>query len=70
MTRKDYVAIAEQFTATHQDMMSTTISAFEVWEMLRDGIAAVFAHDNPCFDYGRFINACLNSQIDNGGGSV
>ena len=68
MTKKDYIKIAEQFAATHQEMTSITVSALQVWEILRDGMAVILADDNPRFNYGRFFVACRsNPEPKNGG---
>ena len=63
MTKKDYAAIAAVFKTATQDFQSKYPSDFEEgyryeWECLRNGIADVFAADNPRFSRIQFYRAC------------
>jgi hypothetical protein len=63
MSRKDYVAFAAELAAQRKHFLtcSDKVSAYAV-ESVADGIANVFAADNPRFDRVRFLAACSNSR--------
>jgi len=68
MTKKDYAAIAAVFKTAAKDFQSKDWPLgpcyhFEEgyryeWEYLRNGIADVFAADNPRFSREKFYKAC------------
>lgn len=69
MTRKDYEAVAE-FLATTASTIETTIHAPAVYEAKRalmaeivNGLAEVFASENPRFSRERFARACQATEL-------
>jgi hypothetical protein len=72
MTRKDYVALAEAFSAVQpRPGIGMTETAFVVnggrdrwrgWEDAMRATADVLAADNPRFDRARFIKACQGEK--------
>ena len=55
MTRKDYEAIAEIFSAVEKERPRQEVGA--ILAVMR-GLADYFEKDNPRFDRDRFVEAC------------
>ena len=59
MSRKDYVAFAELVHMLVHDQCDTRPGGGLQLDTLVEGMADIFAGDNPRFDRGRFLVACL-----------
>lgn len=63
MTRKDYQAIAKAIAKVRADRRGgygLDIEARHAIEEIEDGLAAVFAADNPRFNRDKFLTACMD----------
>ena len=58
MTRKDYVVVA-QILSSYKDLIGDEFTYHD----LVDDFAAMFAEDNPRFDFNRFISACNRDEL-------
>lgn len=58
MTRKDYVAIAQELSAIMPSPAVDGQEKYDVWYSCCHAVAQVFGDDNPRFDYKRFYDAC------------
>lgn len=59
MSKKDYVAIAALLRDHAETIMDPTQAPDIALRDLVDGVADLFAADNPRFDRERFLNAAL-----------
>jgi hypothetical protein len=58
MTRKDYV-ITAQILSSYKDLIGDEFTYHD----LVDEFAAMFAEDNPRFDFNKFITACNRDEF-------
>jgi hypothetical protein len=58
MTKKDYMKIAAMIKNTYGTLECSDSGMEYCLSDLVQGLAVVFASDNPRFDQGRFLKAC------------
>lgn len=69
MTKKDYIAIAQEFANQHSEnalnqALGSANTPYRAVVRLANRVADVLAADNPRFDRERFLAACENGIKD------